>query len=280
MQDTEELRYGLMNDYMFRATMQSNEKVLKGFVCALLNLEESEIKECVIENPIILGEDIESKDCILDLKLLLNNNERLNIEMQAAKKLEWKERSLLYLCRSFDDIGVGEDYSSLRRTIHIGILNFSLFPDKPEFYAEYLLMNRKNHKIYTDKFSIRVLELTQIENVAFEERKCDLYYWAKLFKAASWEEIAMLAEKNDSIREAAVTMKRLSADEKIKLQCEAREWNERDRVSILHYGIRQGEQNFSALTQYLLADQRIDDLKKAVEDSDFRKELYEEYKIR
>ncbi len=87
MQDTEELRYGLMNDYMFRATMQSNEKVLKGFVCALLNLEESEIKECVIENPIILGEDIESKDCILDLKLLLNNNERLNIEMQAAKKL-------------------------------------------------------------------------------------------------------------------------------------------------------------------------------------------------
>ena len=40
--EEEKIRYGLKNDYMFRATMQSNEKVLRGLVCALLNLKSEE----------------------------------------------------------------------------------------------------------------------------------------------------------------------------------------------------------------------------------------------
>ncbi|MDD6168811.1 MAG: PD-(D/E)XK nuclease family transposase, partial [Lachnospiraceae bacterium] len=79
--EEEKIRYGLKNDYMFRAAMQSNEKVLRGLVCALLDLRMDEIRECVIENPIILGEDIDDKTCILDVKILLNNDKRLNIEL-------------------------------------------------------------------------------------------------------------------------------------------------------------------------------------------------------
>ena len=65
--EEEKIRYGLKNDYMFRAAMQSYEKVLRGLVCALLNLKSEEVRECVIENPIILGEDIDDKTCILDV---------------------------------------------------------------------------------------------------------------------------------------------------------------------------------------------------------------------
>ena len=43
--EEEKIRYGLKNDYMFRAAMQSNEKVLRGLVCALLDLRMDEIKE-------------------------------------------------------------------------------------------------------------------------------------------------------------------------------------------------------------------------------------------
>ena len=89
----ENIRYGLKNDYMFRAAMQSNEKVLRGLVCALLDLRMDEIKECVIENPIILGEDIDDKTCILDVKILLNNDKRLNIEMQTTDYGNWQDRS-------------------------------------------------------------------------------------------------------------------------------------------------------------------------------------------
>ena len=212
----ENIRYGLKNDYMFRAAMQSNEKVLRGLVCALLDLHMDEIRECVIENPIILGEDIDDKTCILDVKILLNNDKRLNIELQTTDYGNWQDRSLFYLCRAFNELGKGEDYTNLKTTIHIGILDFTLFPDAPEFYSEYLLMNTKTHKIFNRKFALRVLDLTQLEKVSEEEKETDLYYWAKLFQSRSWEEITMLAEKNEAIREAAATIKKLNADDGLR----------------------------------------------------------------
>lgn len=38
------------------------------------------------------------------------------------------------------------------------------------------------------------------------------------FKAQTWEEMRMLAEKDESIRECVVTLKELTADEKAKMQ--------------------------------------------------------------
>jgi len=43
-----------------------------------------------------------------------------------------------------------------------------------------------------------------------------------LFRATAWEEIEMIASENDMIQEAAETMYRLSQNEKVRLQCEAR----------------------------------------------------------
>ena len=57
-------------------------------------------------------------------------------------------------------------------------------------------MNVKNHEIYSDKFVLRVLNLKTLEDDSIEKEPADLYYWAKLFKATTWEEIQMLASKN------------------------------------------------------------------------------------
>ena len=51
----------------------------------------------------------------------------------------------------------------------------------------------------------------------------------------------MLAEKSETIKEAAATVKKLNADEKIILQCEAREKYERDMLSAIHTGEKRGE---------------------------------------
>lgn len=271
------IRYGLKNDYMFRAAMQTSEKVLRGLVCALLNLKPEEVKECVIENPIILGEDIDDKTCILDVKILLNNKKRLNIEMQTTNYGDWQDRALLYLCRSFDHLSKGENYSNLKTTIHIGILDFTLFPESPEFYSENLMMNVKTHKIFNSKFILRVLDLTQLENVSEEEKETDLYYWARLFQAESWEEIAMLAEKNEAMKEAADTIRKLNADERIKMQCEAREQLEHDMASAYQHGIDVGEKRYSQLVLKLAQEGKTDLLLKAASDTRLLAQLYEEY---
>ena len=49
------IEFKMTNDYMFRAVCQKNELVLKGLICSLLNLSETELKSIVIQNPICLG---------------------------------------------------------------------------------------------------------------------------------------------------------------------------------------------------------------------------------
>ncbi len=151
------IEYTLTNDYMFRAVFQKNQNALRGLLSALLDIAKKDIKEVTILNPIILGETIDNKTCILDLHLRLNNNELINIEMQVSDFDNWPERSITYLGRSFDQTKSGGDYSDITTTIHIGILDFNLKHLTLEFYSEFKLMNVNNHEIYSDKFVLRVL---------------------------------------------------------------------------------------------------------------------------
>lgn len=48
-----------------------------------------------------------------------------------------------HLCRSFDQLSHGQDYSDVKPVIHIAFLDYSLFPENPEFCATYRLMNEK-----------------------------------------------------------------------------------------------------------------------------------------
>lgn len=235
------IRYPMTNDYMFRAVLQKNIIALKYLIACLLSIAVECIVNIEIMNPIKLGEAIDEKTCILDLKILLNNNKILNLEMQVSDQGNWPERSLYYLSRAFSNLKRGASYINVLPCIHIGILNFSLFPDSPEFYAEYLMKNTKNDKVYSDKFAIHVLDLTQIETDKVKKGYPDLYYWAKLFVANTWEEIQMLSEKSEGIHEAALTLRKLSADEKIRMQCEAREMYEHDMASAIHKGRTEGK---------------------------------------
>ena len=234
------IRYTLRNDYMFKAVLQNNKRALTGLLSALLSMSVKEIVDVNVTNPIELGETIDDKTCILDIKLKLNNKTTINIELQVTKYEFWVERSLLYLCRIFNDLPKGEDYGQVQPTYHIGILDFWLEGKTKELYSEYRLMNIKNHEIYSSKFGINVLNLKAVGDDSVAKEPEELYEWAKLFKATTWEEIKMLAEKNEYIADTVVTLKQLTADEKIRMQCQAREDYEHDRATLLRQGRAEG----------------------------------------
>lgn len=215
--------YGMTNDYMFRAVLQSNNKVLKGLICALLHFTEEEIFSVEITNPIILGETVKHKEFRLDINVILNNRTLLNLEMQIVNRLNWTNRSVMYLCRSFDQLNHGQDFAEAKPVIHIGFLDYSLFPDCPEFYASYKLINIKNHRKYSDNLTLNVLDLSHIELATEEDKLYHIHKWAMLFKATTWEEIKMIAEQNEYLQEASKTMFRMSADELIRKRCRDRE---------------------------------------------------------
>ena len=215
--------YGMTNDYMFRAVLQSNNKVLRGLICALLHLSEEEVRSVEITNPVVIGETVENKEFRLDINVILNNQTLINLEMQIANRLNWRERSVMYLCRSFDSLNHGQDYTEAKPAVHIGFLDYTLFEEHPEFYASYKLINVKNYQKYSDSITLNVVDLSRIDLATEEDRKYHIHEWAALFKAATWEEIRMIAGKDEYLQEASETIYRMSADELVRKRCRDRE---------------------------------------------------------
>ena len=236
------MRIRLTNDYLFRALLQRSNKALKGLIGSLLHLDPEQIQSAVITNPIELGNATDEKTFILDVKVILNDNVIINLEMQVINEYNWPECSLTYLCRAFDSLNPGEDYQKVKSVVQIGLLDFTLFPQYPEFYATYQFLNVKKHTVYSDKLRLSVLDLNLTNLATEEDRSYHIDKWTALFKAATWEEIKMHAQKDEYIEEAANTIYRLSQDEKVRLQCEAREDYYRRQRSVQHYIEEQAEQ--------------------------------------
>ena len=237
----EKVPYGMMNDYMFRAVLQRSPAALRGLLSALLHIPESEIISCVICNPIILGDALDEKTCILDILVLLNKNRQINLEMQVGPIENWTDRSLYYLCKMFTDLKEGMDYTQTKPSIHIGILSKSPVPEDAAFYNEYALKNRKTGYEFTGKFSLHVLDLSYISKVTDDVKNSSLYHWACLFKATTWKEMLAMAEQSESIKKAVVTLRQLTNDEKITLQCEARERYHMDWQSSMRTRFEKGK---------------------------------------
>lgn len=70
----------------------------------------------------------------------------------------------------------------------------------------------------------------------------DLYQWAQVFKADTWEEIRMLAQKNEAINECVYTMAKLSEDDRVRMQCEARADSEAIEKGLYNRGRKEGLQ--------------------------------------
>lgn len=81
--------------------------------------------------------------------------------------------------------------------------------------------------MYSSKFTLSVVDLNQIELATQEDKNAGIDYWARVFKAKTWEELKMLAKNNEYLEEAAASIYRANAEEIVRQQCLAREDAER-----------------------------------------------------
>ena len=151
----------------------------------MLHLNPEDISSAVITNPIEIGDDIMAKEFILDINVILNGYHQVDLEMQVVNYHDWPERSLNYLCRLFNNLNKGDDYSITLPAIQIGILDFTPFPENPRFYSRNLMMDEETGHIYSSKFAIHVLDLSQVDNASSQDKEWELDNWAKLFKATT-----------------------------------------------------------------------------------------------
>ncbi len=213
----------MTNDLLFKHLLQDCPVVLNDIIKSLLFMDESDVIESRVVNPILMGDVITDKNVILDVNVMMNNSTHIDLEMQVINYHDWPERSLIYSLRNMDDLEAGASYRSIKPSIQIGFLDYQLFKDHPVFYSSNMLMDTKDHHVFTDKLVIGVIDLTNIHLATEIDRRYNLDKWARFFKAETWEELKMLAAEHPVINEAASHLKQLTDEERFRLQCMARE---------------------------------------------------------
>ena len=218
-----ELDFNMTNDFLFRALLQENNKVLAALSASMMGWDVSEVTSAKIENPIELRGAFDSKEFILDVKVCLNTSVTVNLEMQVINESNWPERSLAYLCRSFDNLNRGDDYIEVRPVFQVGITDFSPIKDNHRFFSRYMFQEVEDHNIYSDKIGMFVLDLTAFERANENDRKNKRDLWAAMFKAKTWEDLKMLAQESPAIDEAVGQVYQITRDEILRQKMEARE---------------------------------------------------------
>ena len=227
------------------------------------------------------------KQGILDVRVLLNNQTEIDIEIQLSELRVWADRSLFYLSKMYvEQIQAGQDYDTFKKCVSIRILDFKLLSDTESFYSCFHLREDTRHTLYTDKMEFHVIELPKFSQM-IEENSNSLLLWAKFLDAEREKEFDVIAKQDSYIQSAYRQLQVISQDKEKRLEYEAREKAIRDYNQLMkeakqqgeQRGKQQAEQRINKLNTLLIQHERYDDLKRSVTDSNFQHQLMKEYGI-
>ena len=225
----------LKYDFSFKHLML-NEKVRKYFISDVLGIPVEEIRSVRLSNPFLWKRYRKQKQGILDILVELNDDSRVNIELQIKMLAYWDRRSLFYLSKMYtENLLSGEKYQKLKRCICISIFDFRV-DDSPEYHQVYSLRNEEG-KEFSDRFEVHVIELGK----ELDGRSA-LDDWIRLFNVRQKEELNMLQTKNPGVLEAIEEVRRMSLGKGLRALYEAHLKEVRDRWAREDYVRMEGEE--------------------------------------
>ena len=112
--NTNEIEHFLSNDLVFKIFFTKNKKLLKRLISMSIGIKEDKITKVKILNPILIGDVNSEKVGILDLLVEINNNQKINIEMQRIDKKNFAARIEYYMSKLYiKNLKRGESFSNL-----------------------------------------------------------------------------------------------------------------------------------------------------------------------
>ncbi|MCM1057771.1 MAG: Rpn family recombination-promoting nuclease/putative transposase [Firmicutes bacterium] len=224
----------LKYDFSFKQLML-NEEVRKYFISDVLGIPAGEIRSVRLANPFLWRRYAKQKQGILDVRVELNDNSRVNIELQIRMVAQWDKRSLFYLAKMFtEDLLSGERYHKLKKCICINILDFDL-NESPAYHRRYKLRD-ENGEEFSDMFEIHVIELKK--QISGDKPLDD---WIRLFNAETEAELDMIKTKNPGILEAVKEVKVMSLRKDLRALYEGHMREIRDKYARDDYVREEGE---------------------------------------
>ena len=214
----------LSSDIVFKRVFskEGNEGILKALLEAILDVK---IQSVIVKNPEMPKDLYDSKAGVMDIKVEVDANTVVDIEMQVRDEYNIEERSTFYLTSSSSEtVKVGKDYTTAKKVIAINILNFVHY--KRNSYHSIAHMNFEDTKPVEyvdlgyeteDKTATRGIEIHIIELPKFihknPETNTKLEQWLWLI-AGREDKLKMAEKENEELKKAIEIIDQMSMDEK------------------------------------------------------------------
>ena len=147
-------------DFAFKKLFGSeeNKDILLPFLNAILPPQD-QITSLELKNPYNLQDYASDKLSILDIRAVDCTGRHLTIEMQIADHLDYEKRALFCWSDVYaKQLGAGDSYTELKKTIAIHVLNFNLM-DELAYHNIYKIKNLDTNTVAFEDFQLHTIEL-------------------------------------------------------------------------------------------------------------------------
>ena len=207
-------------DFAFKELMM-NEKVRIGFLSAVLNINVTDIRSAQMKNTNLTKAHQDEKQGILDVRLVMNDDTEINIEMQVMSMSTWTDRSVFYVSKMVaEQVGIDKKYTNVRKCIGISIVDFNCIKQTNNYHTIYHIREDSDPTIiFSDKMEWHMVELPKLPKIT---DGTSIYNWTKFFKTEKREEFEMLAQGNEYLQEAYRQLDIISQDEQKRMEYDSR----------------------------------------------------------
>lgn len=219
-------------DFAFKKLFGSeeNKSILIAFINSILD-EKNKINDIELKNPYNISNYKNGKMTILDIKAVDEKGIWYDIEMQIAEQGFYDKRALYYWSKVYSDqIESGYDFTILRKTIAINILDFNYLKEE-DFHNTYKIYNEKTKEEFSDLFEMHFIELTKFKK-DYKDLKTALDRWVSFLNKAyeiDKDEMPKELAEDENIRKAVEKLEIMYLDK------EEREIYENDlKALIIH----------------------------------------------
>ena len=265
------------DDFIFMMVMQ-NAKLCVDFLRMVLPDEDfSEVRIRPQDNP-LFNDDSENNISVETQKTLKFARDKHGVRLDALAKADeqwaaiemqtWKEpalgkRSRYYRCNmDLDQLAAGADYAALKRSFVIFICTYDPFgQDRPVYYFQ--SWDVKNSLNIGDAAFTIVLNTKCSPEKVPTELQAFYDYMNDPAKCEGSQLVKDIDERVHKYNSQEWRVRRMRFDELRRAEYEK--------------GIADTTEQLNKLISLLLAEDRVEELKKAAENTDFQKQLFEEF---
>ena len=235
-------RLPLTSDYVFKRIFarEENNSMLKDFLESILNIHINKVE---VKNPELTPNMADEKLGILDLKLDIDNERIVDVEMQVSNENNIRESTSTYLSKlAAEQLKARQDYKELKKIITINILKFKCL-ERNSYHSiakmkfedtnpiEFVDMGYENEEENaTNTFEMHFIELPKFK---MKNPECDtkLAQWLWLIDGSEEEKVKESAKENEEINKTIEELNKISQDPEEVARYEEREW------SIMRYNV-------------------------------------------